>query len=89
MARGKLEVIGLASMNLLTKEMLTPLGSILKHCNGLKWYQTLDSALIGNLRRGPGGPPKYGTYVTAEAHHLNIFARDLDSPMRHHHGYLL
>ena len=68
--------------------MLLLLGIILRRSNGLKRCQTLDIAIIGNLRRSRQGPPKYGTYVTAEAHHFNIFTWDLDSAMRHHIFYL-
>ena len=53
-----------ARTKLLTQEMLTLLGIVLRRWNGLKRCQTLDIAIIGNLRRSPRGPPKYGTYVT-------------------------
>ena len=76
--------IFLASTNLLTQEMLTLLGIVLRRWNGLKRCQTLDIAIIGNLRRSPRRLPKYGIYVTAEGHGLNIFTRDLQTNMRQH-----
>ena len=43
--------------------MLTLLGIILIHQNGLKWCKTLDIALLGNRAPGLPGRPRIGTYV--------------------------
>ena len=56
--------ISIASTNLLTQEMLTLQRIIFRRRNGLVWCRTLDIAMIGNLRRGHRGPPKYGKYLT-------------------------
>ena len=43
--------------------MLTLLGIILIHQNGLKWCKTLDIALLGNRAPDLPGRPRIGTYV--------------------------
>jgi len=41
--------------------MLTLLGIILIHQNGLKWCKTLDIAILGNWAPDLPGRPRYGT----------------------------
>ena len=62
--------------------MLTLLGIILIHQNGLKWWKTLDIALSGNRAPSLPGRPKYGIYVTAEGHGLSFFTREFRGRVR-------
>ena len=63
--------------------MLTLLGIILIHQNGLKWCKTLDAALLGNWAPNLTGRPRLGTYVCTSPRDDQLFTREFRGRVGH------